>query len=123
MNPDLKPELSGNEGEAVFRPFVDIEIKGSEVNISRPGLPLNEEGPTEYRIQEEAKGKIKRCSFEAFVVNRKLEFTIHTWMDDGRHLDLAAAKGIAIGEAFEKKVEVDRNGTLLSFEIKVLFRE
>lgn len=115
-------DIQPNDDE-LLKPAVDIEIKGAGFAIERLGLRLNAEGDTHYRIQEGVEEVIDRFSFDAFVIKRKLEFSIHTWLSTGKHLDLAQAKEIQLGETFEQDIKVEKDGSEIELKISLRFYE
>lgn len=110
-------------GEGYFKPAISIEIKGEGVDIKRSALRLNGDGDTHYRFQESEEGVIDKFSFDAFVIKGKLEFSIHTWLSNGKHLDLVSAKDLSIGDTFKQTVKVEKDGKSLELDVSIAYFE
>ncbi|MCR5079705.1 MAG: hypothetical protein K6B65_07305 [Bacilli bacterium] len=110
-------------GEMVFKPAVDIDIKGEGIDISRHDLRINPEGETNYRIQEGAKELIDKFNFQTYVYNKKMEFVLHTWLASGKHLDLLTGKEITLGSECCEKVKVDLDGKEVELRICLRYYE
>lgn len=98
----------------------DFSITGDGVRIRRKNLALNEFVETRYRLQEE--GPIDRLSFSGEIRDGALFGEIHTWDDEGRHLDLIKAEGLRVGGEEVAEVAINKGGKLLRLEVRLAFK-
>ena len=113
----MVPDLRSDEAVALR---ADFEIKGEGIDIKRKGLALNPVGATRYRVEAD-EGPLDRLSFDPFVSDNKLDFTMHTWLADGKHLDIVEGKDIPLGETFNKEVSINKDGAILNLTICLRF--
>ena len=114
MVPDLRPDEAA-------RLCADFEIKGAGIDIKRKGLALNPVGATRYRIEEDGDSPLDKLSFDPVVSGDKLDFTMHTWLASGKHLDIVEGKDIPLGNTFSANVRVDKDGNILELAIALRF--
>ena len=109
--------------EELFKPCIDLQIKGDGIAINRAGLRLNPVGETTYRVDDDNGGLLERYEIKAFAYNKKIDCNIHTWLSNGKHLDLLDERGIELDVNLEKKIKVEKDGKELELEIRICYYE
>ena len=103
-------------------PRLDIAIQGADIDIKRDGILLNGlgDGRSRYRFRGE-NGLLKEWCVETLVSSEGLSFEIHTWNEEGHHLDLVEGERLQTGDAFEKEVDVILQGKKTHLAFRLFF--
>ena len=107
----MNPDLIG---------YIALSVQGDGVSIEEPALPLNPEGPTKYRNHVE-KGPIEDYSLTGEIFDGKASVEMHTWNNEGKHVDICLVEGLGDGQTREEEVEVKLGEATLRLSVKVGF--
>ena len=125
MDPDLLaeyamgPDYNVDPENLALR--VDVKVAGPDFSIEDRGIRLNWRGDTHHRAQKDSDFPIDKYAYDAYVRDKKLSFSMHTWDAEGKHLDIFYFKDVALDETRKEDVSVNKDGAQLDLKVTLRF--
>lgn len=103
-----------------MRFMIDVTVVGDGVNFAQNKIMLNSFGETSLRGNLD-EGPIDRFALNASVYDNIATVGMHTWNDQGNHVDIFSFSGLSDGELRAEPVEMELDGRKLHLSVTVRY--